>query len=164
MIGPIERDETMDREYIPMPGGWEVQTKGKGSTFRIAGPVDGDRLAIEPRPYLHETLTKMAREVHAGTLAIEAELNGKIEVLEQFRPLWAQGYTNDSVAAQTLGGALTRLWKMLGVSNQTDAVQALKRMQDGLIDIKETGLYEHDAESLLDEVVSKARVALGELK
>jgi hypothetical protein len=106
----------------------------------------------------------MAREVHAGTLAIEAELNGKIEVLEQFRPLWAQGYTNDSVAAQTLGSALTRLWKMLGVSNQTDAVQALKRMHEGLTEIKNAQVYGHDADTLLDEVVGHAKRALGETK
>src|SRR5688572_22980553 len=39
---PIERDESMGREYIPMPGGWEVQTQGSGSTFRIAGPERDD--------------------------------------------------------------------------------------------------------------------------
>jgi hypothetical protein len=106
----------------------------------------------------------MAREVHAGTLAIEKELRDKIELLEELRPVWAQGWTSDSVAAQCATSAMTQLWKMLGVNNQTDAVQALKRMRDGLIEIRDTGLYEHDEESLLDEVVSKARVALGELK
>lgn len=24
---PIERDEQMQRDYIPLPGGWELQTK-----------------------------------------------------------------------------------------------------------------------------------------
>ena len=62
---PIERDETYDREYIPMPGGWEVQTKGHGSTFRLCDPK-GERLAIPDSPYLHEELTQMARDVNAA--------------------------------------------------------------------------------------------------
>lgn len=126
MIGPIERDESMDREYIPMPGDWEVQTKGKGSTFRLAGPTD--RLAIPDSPYLHETLTRMAREVHAGTLAIGQELQSKIDVLEQLRPIWAKGYTDDGLAASSLGNALSQLWKMLGVTDQTAAVQRLREL------------------------------------
>jgi hypothetical protein len=73
---PIERDEQMDRTYIPMPGGWEIQTKGKGSTFRICGP-DDDRLAIPDSPYLHETLEQMARDVNAAALAaMRGEGNG----------------------------------------------------------------------------------------
>lgn len=64
-VAPIERDENMDRTYIPLPGGWEVQTKGHGSTFRICDPK-GERLAIPDSPYLHETLERMAREVHAA--------------------------------------------------------------------------------------------------
>ena len=67
-IEPIERNEAYDRTYIPLPGGWEVQTKGKGSTFRICDP-DGRRLAIPDSPYLHETLERMAREVHAAVSA-----------------------------------------------------------------------------------------------
>lgn len=65
---PIERDEDMDRTYIPLPGGWEVQTKGNGSTFRICDP-SGERLAVLPSPYLHEWLERMAREVNAAWLA-----------------------------------------------------------------------------------------------
>lgn len=73
-FGPIERDERMDRTYIPMPGGWEIQTKGKGSTFRICDP-QGERLPIPESPYLHETLERMAREVHAAArTAITAAL------------------------------------------------------------------------------------------
>lgn len=63
----IERDDEYDREYIPMPGGWEVQTKGRGSTFRLCGPTDDDRLPIPNSPYLHETLTRMARDVNAAS-------------------------------------------------------------------------------------------------
>lgn len=39
-LEPIEHDVKYDRFYIPLPGGVEVQTKGKGSTFRIANSDD----------------------------------------------------------------------------------------------------------------------------
>lgn len=64
-VGRIERNEDMDRTYIPLPGGWEVQTKGNGSTFRIAGPND-ERLPIPNTPYLHDLLERMARDIHAA--------------------------------------------------------------------------------------------------
>lgn len=64
-LPPIERDEHMDRTYIPLPGGWEVQTKGKGSTFRLCDTKSGDRWPVlEER--LHEALERMAREVRAA--------------------------------------------------------------------------------------------------
>jgi hypothetical protein len=65
LVEAIERDEDYDRTYIPMPGGWEVQTKGKGSTFRLVGP-DDESLPIPDSPYLHETLEQMARDIHAA--------------------------------------------------------------------------------------------------
>jgi len=68
-LGPIDRDEDFDRMYIPLPGGWEVQTKGKGSSFRICDTKDGERLLIPPSPYLHETLERMAKEIHAACTA-----------------------------------------------------------------------------------------------
>lgn len=79
-LGPIENnghDET--RFYIPLPGGWEVQTQGRGSSFRICDTKSGDRLLIPPSPYLHELLERMAREIHAAVSpAIDAlELIGK---------------------------------------------------------------------------------------
>jgi len=76
-VGPIERDEGYDRTYIPLPGGWEVQTKGKGSTFRICDTKSGDRLAIPPSPYLHETLERMAREIHAAVTLPDPPKDGE---------------------------------------------------------------------------------------
>lgn len=64
--GPVDIDIEFDKHYIPLPGGWEVQTKGKGSTFRIANTKTGKRLAIPESPYLHETLELMAREINAA--------------------------------------------------------------------------------------------------
>lgn len=64
LVGPIECDDDYDRTHIPLPGGWEVQTKGNGSSFRIVGP-DNFRLNITRQPYLYEMLEKMARDIHA---------------------------------------------------------------------------------------------------
>lgn len=68
-VGPIERDESYDRTYIPLPGGWEVQTKGRGSTFRLQGPTARDYLPIPNSPYLHDILERMARDIHAAVSA-----------------------------------------------------------------------------------------------
>jgi hypothetical protein len=72
-LPPIERDEAYDRTYIPLPGGWEVQTKGKGSTFRICDTKSGDRWPVL-ESHLHAYLERMAREVRA---AYEARTEGK---------------------------------------------------------------------------------------
>lgn len=67
-IPPIERDESMDRTYIPLPGGWEVQTQGKGSTFRICNTKTGDRWPVLCKD-IHAALEQMARDAHAAALA-----------------------------------------------------------------------------------------------
>ena len=64
-IDPIDYDAEMDRTYIPLPGGWEIQTQGKGSTFRILSP-DGRRLGVPDSPYVFDTLEQMARDIHAA--------------------------------------------------------------------------------------------------
>jgi hypothetical protein len=61
---PIDTDVEFNRHYIPMLGGWEMQTKGNGSTFRLCDPK-GERLPIPDSPYLHETLERMARDANA---------------------------------------------------------------------------------------------------
>ena len=72
-LPPIERNEHMDRDYIPLPGGWEVQTKGKGSSFRLCNTKTGERdLVIDA--HLHETLVQMAHDIRNGfTEAILAQ-------------------------------------------------------------------------------------------
>jgi len=64
-IGPIERDESMDRTYIPLPGGWEVQTQGKGSSFRLCNTESGHRWIVTDE-HLHPVLEEMARDIHAA--------------------------------------------------------------------------------------------------
>lgn len=46
--------------------------------------------------------------------------------METLRPVWAQGWTGESMAAQASATALAQLWQMLGASNQTEAVIALR--------------------------------------
>jgi hypothetical protein len=70
----IDRDEGYERDYIPLPGGCEVQTKGRGSSFRVVtgiGTPNEQRLNIPDSPYLHETLERMARDIHAATFGAE---------------------------------------------------------------------------------------------
>ena len=50
------------------------------------------------------------------------------DVLENLRPVWAQGWTDDSMAAQSSGNALAELWKLLGVDSQTAAVDRLRTL------------------------------------
>lgn len=49
-------------------------------------------------------------------------------VLEQLRPVWAQGYTDDSMAAQSLGNAVSELWELLHAKDQTQAMENLRSL------------------------------------
>lgn len=63
--------------------------------------------------------------------SLEAQLaqeRERVEALESLRPQWALGFTNDSMAAQAWMCAVSSLWSMLGVHNQTDAVQRLRQL------------------------------------
>jgi hypothetical protein len=72
-LAPIECDEAMDRTYIPLPAEWEVQTRGKGSTVRIARTDGyGDRFAITEER-VHAELEQMARDIHARYTALLRE-------------------------------------------------------------------------------------------
>lgn len=127
-LAPIAYEKDYDRHYIPLPGGWEVQTKGKGSTFRICEPGDDPmRLPVAPQPYLHETLERMARDIHAAYDSLQRQ----VDALEALRPHWAQGHSDDSIAAQTATAALAQLWEMLGANNQTEAAGKLRALVDG---------------------------------
>jgi hypothetical protein len=79
-LPPIERDESMSRTYYPLPGGWEIQTKGTGSTFRIAwiDPKDPNKYDRMPvcETELHRMLEQMAKDIRA---AIEGKTDGKVQ-------------------------------------------------------------------------------------
>lgn len=48
--------------------------------------------------------------------------------LEALRPHWAMGHTSDSVAAQASTTALSELWLLLGVTDQTAAMARLREL------------------------------------
>ena len=47
---------------------------------------------------------------------------------EAMRPHWAQGYSTDSIAAQTTAASLNQVWDMLHVTNQTDCIKELTHL------------------------------------
>ena len=56
-------------------------------------------------------------------------LERTIAALEKLRPLWAQGYSSDSIAAQAKTNALSSIWSYLGVQDQTACMAALKELK-----------------------------------
>lgn len=81
VIKPIEYDHEMDRFYIPVNSRYEIQTKGKGSSFRIANTYTKLR-SIVLNDALHPVLEDMAKATNAemGQLqathkASESEIN-----------------------------------------------------------------------------------------
>jgi hypothetical protein len=65
----IDYDADMDRYYIPMPAGWEMQTKGKGSSFRLCNTKTHERFHILDER-LQPVLEQMAREMHEASTAV----------------------------------------------------------------------------------------------
>lgn len=68
-VEPIESDkDDPTREYIPLPGGWEIQTKGKGSSYRLLDKKTGERHIIlaSDVPFIHAFVTRMAKEINAS--------------------------------------------------------------------------------------------------
>ena len=72
-MAKIERDESYQRDYIPLPGGWEVQTKGRGSSFRICDTKTGERVNV-PDDRVQQEVERMAREVFAARTEAQREL------------------------------------------------------------------------------------------
>ncbi len=69
-VGKIDYDEQMDRYYIPVHPDWEVQTKGKGSSFRLANTKTGERCLIDGGfGGAHSMLERMARDINAAMQA-----------------------------------------------------------------------------------------------
>lgn len=69
----------------------------------------------------------MARMIDLQEKLIE-RLTNQIEALRKERPMLAQGFTSDSVAAQVCTASLHSVWKELGVSSQTECMQKLREL------------------------------------
>lgn len=71
-IIPIEYDADMDRFYIPVNSQYEIQTKGKGSSFRIANISTHERMLVADT-YLHPMLEDMAKGCNAEYSQLHAQ-------------------------------------------------------------------------------------------
>jgi hypothetical protein len=57
------------------------------------------------------------------------EKDRTIKALNSLRPLWAQGHSDDSIAAQVSYSALAQIFKALEVDNQTDAMKQIATLK-----------------------------------
>jgi predicted DNA-binding ribbon-helix-helix protein len=73
-IKPIEYDADMDRFYIPVNSRYEIQTKGKGSSFRIANTETHIRVIVL-NDSLHHVLEDMAKATNAEMMQLQAKLS-----------------------------------------------------------------------------------------
>lgn len=69
-----------------------------------------------------------ATDVEVDLVAQLEKATASLAAVETQRPHWAKGYTDDSVAAQCATAALSQLWKLIGATNQTQAVLALQKL------------------------------------
>lgn len=96
--------------------------------------TDAQRRLMHARSKVESFLVKPIQELLDATAAlIEAEKSrgdAAEKILEELRPVWAQGHSSDSVAAQVTSTAIGQIWRELGVENQTDAMSALRELQE----------------------------------
>lgn len=94
------------------------------------GPPNDDHLS---RPI--ESLKGSVRALRQAKEKAEqqlAEAQREIRGIETLRPVWAYGYSSESTATQVTSAALAQVWKALGVTNQTDAMQRLAALREQL--------------------------------
>lgn len=71
---------------------------------------------------------RVCANVHEALKREVAYLRGQVQGLETLRPVWAQGWTEQSVAAQSASAALAELWRELKATNQTEAMISLRKL------------------------------------
>lgn len=82
---------------------------------------DALRASVSPVENYIETAEAIICELRLG-------LEQQKQYTERMRPHWAMGYSSDSEAAQTAISALSAVWEMLGVKNQTDCMGKLRAL------------------------------------
>ena len=105
-IGPIENDGgTPPRYYIPLAGGWEIQTKGSGSTVRLGNSASdtafGKQITMTTAGYDAENLERMARGVHAATRAMQAEIERLRGIIDRAGALASQNAAADMIRSES---------------------------------------------------------------
>lgn len=97
--------------------------------------TDAERRYMHARDRVQRSMIDPATELLAATRELVGEARQRAEqaeaALESFRPHWAQGYTDDSMAAQAATTALSQLWELLYAKDQTQAVTNLRRLIAG---------------------------------
>ena len=119
-IIPIEYDADMDRFYIPVNSQYEIQTKGKGSSFRIANTATHERMLVADT-YLHPMLEDMAKgcnaeysQLHAQNTQLQLD-NAKLrECLERYCGENCNAEYNPCEARKTLEALSTPIQESLG--------------------------------------------------
>ena len=149
----VDYHKDMDRHYIPLPGGWEIQTKGKGSTFRIAHAGSGRRWMVLD-DQLHAPLVVLANAVREA-LARRAQPEGEApQAVDGVRWDLFPGYLidhceGDLLSEEGLQSALAGMLKdsqyLATVARSTPAAQHAESgtpaPADGRVDAIVTGLY-----------------------
>ena len=77
-------------------------------------------IVFYPEEYVEELCSRITTAEYDAKVAKQA--------LEDLRPHWAKGYSSDSIAAQVTTAALSGLWKLLKVDNQTAAMMKLQEL------------------------------------
>lgn len=110
--------------------GWEWQDKPHRLVYDLCRQVEADADRIEElvkeRKFILDERDRTFALILARAEVSEAKLAKAVEALETLRPVWAQGWSNESMAAQASASALAQLWQMLDASNQTQAVTKLR--------------------------------------
>lgn len=89
--GPIDFDEEMNRHYIPLPGGFEVQTLGRGSVFRILSRGKRSCCYIVADKGLHLPIERMARETYREVKRMREALKWYAEQAADCRKVTSKG-------------------------------------------------------------------------
>ena len=85
-----------------------------------------DEARISVHRNLLEPVLELMQASNARVEAAERKALRAEATLEALRPVWAQGWTEDGIAAQASASALGEMWRLLDVSNQTDAMARLR--------------------------------------
>lgn len=94
--------------------------------------TDAQRRYMKARQRVESFMLNPTTELLAATADLVADANQRVanveEVMAQLRPVWAQGWTDEGVAASCSANALSELWQMLHATNQTQACENLRRL------------------------------------
>ena len=114
----------------------ELKAKIEVATEALEGIVVDPTWGLEHETYMRcrvalrklkgDEVEYIRVDVHEARIK---RLEDEISHLEEMRPFWAEGWSSDSVAAQTATGALSSIWRCLGVKDQTACMYALEELK-----------------------------------